>query len=281
MRRGFVRAFVAAICVSGSTACSLITLDGLVGDGGTSADAGDAGVDALSDVASKDSGVSDAPGDAPAADGSWCALNAPTAFFCNDFDTDGFTRVRREESLGGTMKLVTGDALSAPNAALADCPHVASDLQSAEGVMLPGATTARATVATSVRIDKMNTVPDKGIEILAVIFRPSAGVLAQVGVGLGTDRKPYAFRYQNTPDNYVTLGVGSTDVPVGAWARVVLTIDGVAGKATATFDGAPIITNVSYAVIPSGEVSLVFGAFATAGHNGWKIRHDNIVFDPK
>jgi hypothetical protein len=271
-----------AVGVSGASACSLVNLDDLVGDGGTtSPDAGDAGGDAPFDTGSSDSGASDAAPDAVVDAGPWCAVNAPKAFYCNDFDTDGFTRVRREESQGGTMKLVTGDALSAPNAALADCPKGSIDLQSAEGVLTPGVRTAGGTASTSVRIDQMNTVPDKGIEILAVIFSPSPGVLTQVGVGLGADRKPYAFRYQTTPDNYVTLGIGSTDVPVGAWARVVLTIDGAAGKATATIDGAPIITNISYAVIPSGDVAVVFGAFATAGHDGWKVRHDNIVFDPK
>ncbi len=281
MGRGH-RAFVAAIVVSGSSACSLITLDGLVGpkDGGAS-DGGDAGLDALVDVVSSDSGVSDAQLDALVDAGSWCAVNAKAAFFCDDFDSDGFARVSVKESLGGTIKLVTGDALSAPNAVLADCPPVtSSDSQSAQGNLIPGVKTAGGTLSLWVRVDKMNAVSGRTIEILTVVFRLSTGASTEVGLGLRTDRRPYAFRYQTNPSLYATLGVGTTEVPVGPWVRVVLTIDGASGKATATINDAPVITDVSYDVFPAGDVALGIGAYAMPNHDGWKLRYDNVVFDP-
>ncbi len=80
------------------------------------------------DTSTNDTGTNDTGGpDAPNDGGpkTWCQLNAPTATFCDDFDTDPpLSQWTPNNSLGGTTVVATQLSVSAPRSFHASTPTI-------------------------------------------------------------------------------------------------------------------------------------------------------------
>lgn len=104
-----MRKALLAIVVASVAACSLAT--SLDGYSGGEAPRDGAAPDALVDAASSDGGA--------LVDASWCAVNAPDATLCVDFEANGIDLFTQQQTIRGTVSVEPGDASSPPNAMLA------------------------------------------------------------------------------------------------------------------------------------------------------------------
>jgi hypothetical protein len=271
------------------------TCDTSSGDAGvcrTSALQGDAGggTDAPPDEAAADAHA-DSPLDAPA-EGSWCSVHAPGAFFCDDFDEeDGFGGKWSVAGNGGTASLDDALAVSPPNSlsAVSNGAVVAAD--ASDGTVLGGPMACLTAQTPSATATAVHLQFDAYLPELQPIGDASGVYLTLVNLSVGgrtIDMLLYTdgLRLQESdPGSHQTH---LAPPPSGAWTRVWLNIS--FGTSTATVKYAtppgdiPTVPDAGSRSLDepwdSGTPSLQIGlCWASATQSQVTIHLDDIVFD--
>ncbi len=263
---------VAGTCVLlAASACSLLTsYDGLEGPNG---DASPGGPDAASGP-------------------SWCETHAADASFCEDFDRFGLSRFDPIKRENGTVTLDQAAASSPPYAMLARGDGPAK--LSLGAYHASNTTASSATLSADVRIEKANQAGFQSAQLLQLFFNPGTTTKFEVGVGVGgtgsgtPDHARFVYRNAAAIPNAQPFAIVSSGAswPLQQWVRVTLHVmfapDG-GGTADVDFDGVAFAKGVPLTQTPAlGSVAFNVGVgFADQGHDGWAVRIDNVVFDPK
>jgi hypothetical protein len=248
---------------------------------GDSASAGDAGLDAVSDVRD-------------GAPGPFCASLSPQPSFCADFDegsaTSGWSYVHM---MGGTIALDGTEFRSAPGAMITQSGIAGSGLIDVAGYRsfaMKGPSTFTGTVNLDIRVDQADATG-------------GLAVLAQIGLIDGTGGGQYFVQFVMNSHgaapldcsvNEIYFAAGMTSTPVrhpvaptiaiGAWTHLTLSITapfpGGAGTQTLSFNGVQAGTSsISVPVRNFSETLGVGLTFVQTPSNGWTAAFDNVTFD--
>jgi hypothetical protein len=246
-------------------------------DGLASSDAGngngDAGVDA-------DEGGSAHP------PGTWCATDAPSLWFCDDFD-DGALGARWTGAtlqVAGSATLSTTNRSSAPNGFDIGCPALTPS------TFLTEALTESIPAASKVTL---------AFDLDPIAF-PADGhggtlYLATLTQGPGTPRNAIQFRAGTTlvdlqeqvilASGAIKSGTGmwgsATLIPTGGWSRVEMAVDFAATPATATLRlGGQTVATAS--LDPSwtrAATTFYLGDWYIPGTPAFHVAYDNVTID--
>jgi hypothetical protein len=212
---------------------------------------------------------------------SWCEQHAADASFCEDFDRFGLSRFDTIEQTGGTTTLDTTNASSPPNALFASSSGPAE--MHASAVHLSTAKVSSATLSSDVRLEQAAQSGTQQGQLVKLAFTSGASSY-EVGVGItGGSRDRFVYTYDVSSKSYAVVANGSP-WPLGQWVRVTLHVTLAAngtGSVDVDLDG---VTLAAQAPIqppfPGGTVAFAVGVpFAAGGHDGWKVRIDNVVYE--
>jgi hypothetical protein len=270
---------IAALGLLASGCSLLVDLSGTTGgDAGTS-------VDAPSDGAAADGA---APGDGASfgyPPGSWCASNAPSLFFCDDFDNGplGSRWSGTTLQVAGAATLSTVNARSLPNGFDIDCPALMPSTFLLE--VLTKAVPSASRIALAFDFDPLAFPPGQG----------SALYLATLTEGPGIPRSAIQFRAGPEltdlqeqivlSSGAIKTGTGqfesTTLVPLGTWTHVEVDVDLAASPATAALllNGRTAATGTLDESWTRAPVTVDLGDWYIPTEPAFHVAYDNVTID--